>query len=117
MVTMKALLAVLLVAAPLTVRADAAAFGKCYAALRDAQARGIFHRLAWEAPHRRPSVHVGEGFFELPTPQRQRFAEAVNCYLMVGKTGMCLNINFLHWRGGEQLARFRDCRYLLGAGR
>lgn len=114
---MKALLAVLLAAAPLTVRADAAAFDTCNAALRDTQTRGIFHGLAWEAPHRRPFVLVGEGFFELSAPERQRFAEAVNCYFTVGKTGMCLNINFLHWRGGEQLARFRNCRYLGGAGR
>ena len=117
MVTVKALLAVLLLAAPLTVRADAAAFDTCNAALRDTQRRGILHGLAWEAPHRRPLVLVGEGFFKLSALERQRFAEAVNCHLMVGKTGMCLNINFLHWRGGEQLARFRNCRYLLGAGR
>ena len=117
MVTMKALLAALLLAAPLTVHADKAAFGACNAALRDTQSRGILHGLAWQAPHRRPFVLVGEGFFKLSALERQRFAETVNCYFMVGKTGMCLNINFLHWRSGEQLARFRSCRYLLGAGR
>lgn len=114
---MNALLAALLLAVPLNVLADASDFDTCQAALREARARGIFHRLDWEAPHRRPFVLVGEGFLDLPTPERQRFAEAVNCYFMVGKTGMCLNINFVHWRGGEQLARFRNCRYLGGAGR
>ena len=114
---MKAPLAVLLLATPLAVHADKTAFDTCNAALRDTQRRGIFHGLAWEAPHRRPLVLVGEGFFQLSALERQRFAETVNCHLMVGKTGMCLNINFLHWRGGEQLARFRNCRYLLGPGR
>lgn len=56
-------------------------------------------------------VVVGPTFFEVPIDAKEGFVETLNCFLLAGKQGECVNFNVLHWQTGKAVGRYSYCRF------
>lgn len=93
--------------------ADAASderFEACRKKLIQAQKLDVLHDLDWKPP-REPKVVAGPTFFRIPIDAKEGFAENVNCFLVAGETGKCVNFDVLHWQTGKPVGRFSYCRF------
>jgi hypothetical protein len=85
-------------------------FEQCRAKLVLAQKLGMLYDLDWK-PHSEPYVVVGATFMEVPIDAKEGLATTVNCFLMAGDTGKCMNFDVLHWQTGKAIGRFENCRF------
>lgn len=96
-----------------SVWADAASdsrFETCRQKLIQAQKLEVLYDLDWKLP-KEPKVVVGPTFFRMPIDAKEGFADTVNCFLMAGASGKCVNFNVLHWQTGKAAGRFSNCRF------
>lgn len=93
-----------------SVNAHANKFEECKAKLMKAQKLGVLHNLDWKPP-KEPYVVAGRTFFSMPIDAKEGFAETVNCFLMGGEGGKCVNFNVLSWQTGKPVGRFAYCRF------
>lgn len=85
-------------------------FEQCKAKLVRAQQLGMLYAFNWKPP-KESYVVVGATFMEVPIDAKEGFAETVNCFLMAGETGKCMNFDVLHWQTGKAIGRFQNCRF------
>ena len=85
-------------------------FEDCRSKLIQAQKLDVLYNLEWESP-REPKVVVGPTFFSMAIDAKEGFVETVNCFLMAGESGRCVNFNVLHWQTGKAAGRFANCRF------
>lgn len=83
---------------------------ECREQVTQAQKSGVLYGLEWKLPNE-PTVVAGPGYFPLPIDEKERFVDAVNCYLMGGDAGKCVNFDVLDWRSGKPVGRFLFCLY------
>jgi len=86
-----------------------AAFNACKAKLVKAHELGVFYAFDWKPP-KEPYVVAGKTFFDIAIDAKEGFAETLNCFLMAGEGGTCVNFSILHWQTGKAVARFQNCR-------
>ena len=94
-------------------RADIASerrFSACTDQVTQAQKAGVLYALDW-APPDEPRVVAGPAFFQLPIDRKQAFVESVNCYLLHGKGGPCVNFDVDHWKTGKPVGRYSFCLF------
>ncbi|MER2518605.1 MAG: hypothetical protein ABTR92_19775 [Candidatus Accumulibacter phosphatis] len=84
----------------------------CRAKLIQAQKLDVLYDMQWKSP-REPRVVVGPTFLKMPIDGKEGFAATVNCFLMAGDTGKCVNFDTLHWQTGKALGRFSNCRFAM----
>lgn len=89
--------------------ADDARFEACKAKLKKANEVDLLYAFDWKPPAA-PYVVVGPTFFKIPIDAKQGFGETLNCFLMAGETGKCVQFPLLHWQTGKQVARFHNCK-------
>lgn len=83
---------------------------ECREQVTQAQKSGVLYGLEWKLPNE-PTVVAGPGYFPLPIDEKERFVDAVNCYLMGGDAGKCVNFDVLDWKSGKPVGRFLFCLY------
>lgn len=99
-----------ILAAPLAHAKDNARFEQCRAKLQQAQKLEVLYDLQWEKA-REPRVVVGPTFFRMPIDAKEGFVDTVNCFLMAGEAGKCINFPVRSWNTGKAVGRFENCRY------
>ncbi len=82
----------------------------CRDKVTQAQKAGVLYGLEWKLPNE-PTVVAGPGYFSLPIDEKERFVEAVNCYLMGGDAGRCVNFDVLDWKNNKPIGRFSFCLF------
>lgn len=82
----------------------------CRDKVTQAQKAGVLYGLEWKLPNE-PTVVAGPGYFSLPIDEKERFVDAVNCYLMGGDAGKCVNFDVLDWKNSKPIGRFSFCLY------
>lgn len=95
---------------PVTFAGDAE-FEKCRSKLKVAQKLDLLYDLDWKSGRDMPRVVVGPTFFTVPIDAKEGFAATVNCFLMAGDSGKCVNFDVLHWQTGKAVGRFNNCRF------
>jgi hypothetical protein len=101
--------AFLLVLASQAAMADDARFEACKAKLKKANELDLLYAFDWKPPAA-PHVLVGPTFFKIPIDAKEGFAETLNCFLMAGDEGQCVNFPLKHWQTGKAVAEFKNCR-------
>ena len=86
-------------------------FETCRSKLMQAQKLDVLYDLDWKSGRVEPRVVVGPTFMTMTIDAKEGFAETVNCFLMAGEAGKCVNFNLLHWQSGKPVGAFRNCRY------
>jgi hypothetical protein len=86
-----------------------AAFAACKTKLQKANELGVLYAFDWKPP-KEPYVVVGRTFFGIAMDAKEGFAETLNCFLMAGESGKCVNFDVLHWQTGKAVGRFRNCK-------
>lgn len=89
-----------------------ARFESCRAKLIKAQRLDVLYDLQWKPP-KEPRVVVGPTFVQMPIDGKEEFAATVNCLLMAGDAGKCINFDTLHWQTGKAIGRFSNCRFAM----
>jgi hypothetical protein len=89
--------------------ADEARFSQCQAKMKKAKELDLLYDLTWERGSA-PRVLVGRTFFTIPIDAKEGFAEQLNCFLVAGQPGKCMNFTLRDWRTGKPVARFENCR-------
>lgn len=89
---------------------DNARFESCRSQLKQLHKLDALYDMQWHSP-REPRVVVGPTFFRLPIDGKESFVAVVNCFLMVGDPGRCVNFDTLHWQTGKAVGRFENCRF------
>lgn len=102
-----ALLAVAISLHGATASANDAALEACRAKLKQAQKLEVLYDLQWKGP--RLHVVAGPTYYRMPFDAKEGFADTVNCFAMVGKSG-CLSFNILHWRSGKATDSYSACK-------
>ncbi len=82
----------------------------CRNKVTQAQKTGVLYGLEWKLPNE-PTVVAGPGYFPLPIDEKERFIDAVNCYLMGGDAGKCVNFDVLDWKNSKPIGRFSFCLF------
>lgn len=85
-------------------------FEVCRNKLKQAQQMDLLQALDWKAPQE-PRVVVGPTFDKIPIDAKEGFIETVNCFLMAGEAGKCVNFDVLDGRTGKAVGRFKNCHY------
>lgn len=85
-------------------------FEECKTKLVQAQKLDLLYDFDWKPP-KEPKVVVGPTFFQIPIDAKEGFVETVNCFLMAGKTGKCVNFDVRSWQTGKAVGRFSNCRF------
>lgn len=100
-----------LAAAPAWVGAASdAQLEECRRKLIQAQKLDMLHNLDWKLP-KEPKVVVGPTFIQMPIDAKEGFVDTVNCFLMAGESGKCVNFSVLRWQTGKAIGRFSNCRF------
>ena len=79
----------------------------CRSKLKQAQKLEVLHDLQWKGS----TLHVvaGPTYYKMPFDAKGGFADAVNCFAMVGKTG-CINFDIKHWLNGKATEQYSMCK-------
>jgi len=85
-------------------------FQTCRQKLIQAQKLNVLYDLDWKPP-KEPRVVVGPTFIEMAIDGKEGFVETVNCFLMAGEEGKCINFDVLHWQSGKAIGRYSNCKY------
>ena len=85
-------------------------FEDCRKKLIKAQKLDVLHELDWKLP-KEPKVVVGRTFIQMPIDGKEGFAETVNCFLLAGESGKCVNFSVLHWQTGKAIGRLSKSRF------
>ena len=85
-------------------------FEACKSKLVQAQKLDVLYDFDWKPP-KEPKVIVGPTFFKIPIDAKEGFTETVNCFLMAGESGKCVNFDVRSWQTGKAVGRFSSCRF------
>lgn len=85
-------------------------FEACKSKLVQAQKLDLLYDFDWKLP-KEPKVIVGPTFFKIPIDAKEGFTETVNCFLMAGESGKCVNFDVRNWQTGKAVGRFSNCRF------
>lgn len=87
--------------------ANDAALEVCRAKLKQAQKLEVLRDLKWKGPTL--YVVAGPTYYNMPFDAKEGFADAINCFAMVGDRG-CLSFDITHWRTGKATEQYRMCK-------
>lgn len=83
-------------------------FEECRQKLIKAQKLGVLHDLTLEKIGAR--VVAGPTFYNISFDAKEGFAETVNCLLMAGEQGKCMQFEIYNWQTGKNDAHYHNCK-------
>ncbi len=87
-----------------------ARFETCKKKLKQSHQLEVLYAFDWK-PGKSPYIVAGPTFHRIPIDAKEGFAQALNCFLVAGQEGKCMNFDILDRLTGKPVARFEYCKF------